>query len=86
MSAIRIWNAEEFFKRPSKEVVEQSNQLDAAMRKLLFGKHPGAQMLSLVTMSAQWVRNHQKGEHRNQAYHLFKLALDECILKGELDE
>lgn len=80
--SIRVWNVEEFFDRPPKEVVDQSEQLSIAMRKLLFGKHPGAQMLSLVECSAQWIRNHSEGEHRQQAYYLFQLALNECVLKG----
>lgn len=85
MSRVRVWNAEEFFQRPPREVVEQSNQLSAAMCKLLFGKHPGAQMLSLVELSAKWIHNHQEGEHRKQAYDLFRMALDECVTKGVFD-
>jgi hypothetical protein len=79
MNEIRIWDYDEVHNRPHDEVVRQSDELVAAMRKLLFGKHPGVQMLALAEMCGQWVINHPHPKHRARSAKLLHQAIDEYV-------
>jgi hypothetical protein len=76
---LRIWNVDEMMSADGNQLVQQSDELDLALGKLLFGKHPSVQFLSLVTASATWVSNHDGRELQEHARKTFHQALDDLV-------
>lgn len=75
----RRWSYEEVAGRDSNEVIRQSDQLEAKLGEILFGKHPGAQYLALVSVVATWITNHQSLQVQEHALDSFDEALRECV-------
>lgn len=82
----RVWGGDEILGRPDDAVVDQSDQLTAAIRPILFGKHPGAQMLTLAELAGIWICGHDE-EIRNQAMETFVGAVHDFVKtqKGKID-
>ena len=74
---VRSWTASEVLGRSQDEVVTQSDELTEALGRILFGKHPGAQFLSLVECATSWVTNHE--ENQDEHCELFIAALREFV-------
>jgi hypothetical protein len=64
---VRAWTVGEMFGHEPDKVVKQSDQLTEAIGKIIFGKHPGAQMLSLAECAAMWVLNHSENHEEHLA-------------------
>lgn len=82
-SPIRAWSLEEIQERDHDEVVNQSDRLTAALKPILFGKHPAVQFLSLLDCVAIWLSGYDEPEVRDAMLEAFCVALRRLHFKSE---
>jgi hypothetical protein len=75
---VRSWTAEEMisFARDPAAMVKLSDELALKIGKILFGRHPGVQLMTIADLGARWVQGHTE-EYRQKALDEMKQAIED---------
>lgn len=75
---VRSWSPEELvnFARDPAAMVKLSDELALKINKILFGRHPGVQLMTIADLAARWVQGHPE-VYRQRALEEMKSAIDD---------
>lgn len=75
---VRAWTAEEIlsFANDPMGMVKLSDELALKISGIMFGRHPGVQLLTIADIAARWVNGHEPG-YRQRALNEIKQAISE---------
>lgn len=74
----RAWTPEELvsFAKDPAAMVKLSDELAFKINKILFGRHPGVQLMTIADLAARWVQGHTE-EYREKALAEMKSAIED---------
>jgi len=84
---MRAWTPEEILKPIDFwEQVKLSDKLADQVRALMFGRHPGVQLLTIADLAAIWVQNHPVEMRSNALAQMIAAIRDLAKIPHEQDD